>query len=671
MAGASQIQVDCPKCLASIQVPSDRGGTRVECPKCQHSLLVPDSQTAGNSIFDDLFDAPAEAATGTPEPESPQAPPAGSAENRGQESTADTSESTVADSMFDDIDLALEQHQSGDIPPSAPPVIRPPREAPKVPSVSHIEEEIELPESEEQPLPEIPIEDPVPEVSPEPESVADALNLDVELDDSGLTIEDDFSLDEHLKVEELDLNESAENDPFQEGSNEPLRIDGISPTVKADDIYGVKCKVCDTRIHVNIDQAGLTIECPICYSEVLVDLPKTGEENANQPVSNSELRLQPPIDIEKPKLEIPTDVPLDPAKESEPDLDDGGLTLAPLELNAPSDIGLSLETRDLLSPTEPAPQEEQLFDDVDASTGTLKSKSDEAPEKSKRSKKSGKKEKAAEYGSKDYWQSKVTDASVEEDPTPEILLTEFLTPDAVAKWLARNFTSADLIFRTLLAMVMFALTFTMFDIFHDSYNNEDVAYFNKILGTVFPILIGGVSLAVGTLVLFTTCSMVFQNSASGVATTDEWPGFSFSDWLGPLAFFTFSFWLGCLPGGLFGALIALAVESNTWIVVFASFSAFMLSPLLLTSACYTGSAFGVISMDVVKSFRFDQVHWLYYLPYVLALWVAFFLGTMILYLPTFIFSGVGAAIQVFTMLCFASVAGLHAGRIATKLQKRT
>jgi DNA-directed RNA polymerase subunit M/transcription elongation factor TFIIS len=45
------------------------------------------------------------------------------------------------------------------------------------------------------------------------------------------------------------------------------------PAVSYDDVYGISCPVCQTRLHVRPHQAGTTLKCPDCYSTVPVTTP--------------------------------------------------------------------------------------------------------------------------------------------------------------------------------------------------------------------------------------------------------------------------------------------------------------------------------------------------------------------------------------------------------------
>lgn len=618
MTGESEIKVDCPKCLASLKVPTEKGGTRIVCPECKRSLQVPAAQSAGNAIFDDLFDSPSDP------------PEQGEIKTPVSSPEVEAKESPVAfdESAFDNIEAAIDEH----------------RVAEQMALETQSQESVE---SEASP----PAEDPL----------ASLTGADTELESPepsvpGLSIPDEFSLEDHLQTSDLDLTPIAGEDPFDEDSDKPLNIDGISPTIKVDNIIGVKCKVCDTRIHVNVDQSGETIECPMCFSKVEVTIPSSIiGVNHNSPVSpNMQL-----ADNDSGKTESDSRQQM----EKLPEFDDSPLELAPLEPDNPLPSETATKSEDLLKPkyVEPVGESPDQEDDIPV----VETETEEPrPNKKRKTKK-----KTEEYGSKDYWESKVTEVEPDEIDLPEIFTHETLSLKLVVGWIGRAFTSPELIYRTLVAVAMLGFAYTMFDVFHYSYHSEDIGKVYKILGTILPSLVGGCSLIVGLLALFTSCSMVFQISLNGLAKSEDWPGFSFSDWLGPLMLFTFSFWLGCLPGGLLGSFFAITLQQNTWIVVGATLSAFLLAPILYTCVTFNGSAFNVVAKEVFRTFRGDDVSWLYYLPFTLAVWFGFLIGTLIMFIPTFVFSVAGASLQVLAMICFAAISGVHTGRMMHKLQK--
>ena len=449
-----------------------------------------------------------------------------------------------------------------------------------------------------------------------------------------LETQDEFSLEDHLHIPDLEISEGNQ-DPFAVDDSKPLHIDGISPNVKSSEIYGVKCKICETRLHVTIDQAGETVECPECFSPVEVTPPGQNALALMEKHEEDEYRLAEPEEVEAPIPPIP------------------------------AGHGLGTETRDLLAPAYEVPADEVASGSVDLlgssdAEASAPARSTQAQER--------KREVDPEYGSKTYWEAKVKEVEDVGEPVPEILTKEKITPADYVIWIAKTFASPEVILRTLITIGMLGVMYWMASIFHATTTNEEATNVQKITGIVIPIAIGGITSVLGIIGLFTTCSMVFQNSANGLSSRDDWPGFSFSDWLGPIAFFMFSFWLGMMPGGLFGLLMSIVFEMRLLILIGATFSGFLLAPVFLMSACYNGSAFQIFSKDVFETFGTESVQWLMYVPYVFAAWVCFVIGTLILLLPTIIFATMGAGIQVFAMICFAAFTGLFVARHVMQLQ---
>ena len=59
----------------------------------------------------------------------------------------------------------------------------------------------------------------------------------------------------------------------------PIKFDDHDEMYGADDIIGITCNVCDTRIHVRRDQIGGTVECPDCLVQVQIHDPKTRKKH--------------------------------------------------------------------------------------------------------------------------------------------------------------------------------------------------------------------------------------------------------------------------------------------------------------------------------------------------------------------------------------------------------
>ncbi|MEL7496060.1 MAG: hypothetical protein AAFN77_00515 [Planctomycetota bacterium] len=97
--------------------------------------------------------------------------------------------------------------------------------------------------------------------------------------------------------------------------NAPIKLDD-DDTHLHDDVIGVTCSICDTRIHVRQHQIGTEVECPVCFVKVRVYDPKTrkkvwgrgGRTASEERQQESKQRIDsnrpnPTIDIETVKDE--------------------------------------------------------------------------------------------------------------------------------------------------------------------------------------------------------------------------------------------------------------------------------------------------------------------------------------------------------------------------------
>ena len=426
----------------------------------------------------------------------------------------------------------------------------------------------------------------------------------------------------------------------------PLDVgDAAFSETKSSDIYAIVCKVCDSRIQVTLRNEGETIPCPECFTELHVHGPSKADrarmEKANR---DEELALAP---------------------------------AAPRPKQIVDGHGLETETRDLLSPppkdlfSERANSTEENFSESEISRKPSRAKSAEpkpaSDEANEAPKPKAKKKKKVKYGTKEYWNAKVAEAD-DGKKAPEILTREKIGAVDYATWIGKSFRSPDLIVRIFIGTIGLGFAYWMGDIVHGAYaEGAAISSSDKILRGIIPILLGGGALMFSLVMLVTTLSMVFQNSASGVSVQDDWPGFSPSEWFAPVAFFVFSLWLACIPGALLGLMLALMTKMSVFVLLAGSFSAFMLAPPLYFCAGFNGSPVQVFSKKVVETFGTENVNWLSYTPLAFGSWIIFAIGVGIVMLPSFLFAFAGAAIQVAGAIIYASVIGLFCGRYIKRL----
>ena len=626
MSSKPKIQIDCPKCEAALSIPVKKVGQSVVCPKCKRSFRVPS--------FEEL-------SQGESNPPKQKQPEQKQSEQKQPEPSEESPELSLDDldsSLFDNVDQLIEQHKQ-----SAAQTAKANLDS----SSDSRDDSVETEEVDEKESPGV--MDYEEEFSLEthldsPELQLGSASAVAELTEGHSDSEFSTVVDDASKVQphEEEEEENLASLPFEVGDS------AFSSSTSAE-IYAIMCKVCDSRVQVTVRNKGETIDCPECFTKLYVHGPTKADrermEKAKQ--KETEYELAPPAPRPKPVAE---------------------------------GHGLESETRDLLSPpsrdslNEGAASADENLSETGSSNEPVKGRStsgNSAPAKESGNsepvpKSKAKKKKKKKYGSKAYWEAKVAEADVGKK-VPEILTQKQMGPRDYVKWGIKSLRSPDLIARSLIGIVALGFAYWMSDIFHFSMNNSGLKYHERVTGVAFPILLGGAALLVAVMMLATTLSLVFQNSASGVSFQEEWPGFSLSDWWGPVTFFLFSFWLASIPGAFVGLMLALATDLNVFVLLVGSLSAFLLAPPLYMSACYNGSPFQVFSKEVVKTFSTDNVDWLRFTPLAVGAWLVFAAGVGIVILPWFVFAFLGAAIQVVALGIYASVIGLFCGRYVTRL----
>lgn len=67
--------------------------------------------------------------------------------------------------------------------------------------------------------------------------------------------------------------------PSTEDPTAPIKLDDQEDMYGADNVIGITCHVCDTRIHVKKEQIGTQVECPDCFVQVPIHDPKTRKKH--------------------------------------------------------------------------------------------------------------------------------------------------------------------------------------------------------------------------------------------------------------------------------------------------------------------------------------------------------------------------------------------------------
>jgi hypothetical protein len=245
-----------------------------------------------------------------------------------------------------------------------------------------------------------------------------------------------------------------------------------------------------------------------------------------------------------------------------------------------------------------------------------------------------------------------------------------ITTFAILKvWFKRMGTNTELILRTALAVVFLALAYIMLDVVSAVIADPNTEFANKFVAAAMPVIGGLLCLVIATLTLSIALAIVLRDSAAGNCEMDQWPGFGPSEWFGSFAFVAFSLWVASLPGLILGNIGWAMTDRVDVMLILTFISMFLLGPVCLISALYNESVVNVVAPEILKSFSRDPVGWTATYKWIGITLGIFLLGTLILYIPVFIFSIIGAIIHAFAIIAFALVVGLQAGRIIDDIQR--
>ena len=418
-----------------------------------------------------------------------------------------------------------------------------------------------------------------------------------------------------------------------------------------DDVFAIKCPVCDTHVQVSPDQIDATIECPDCTSQVLVKRPVTTrktnprwkqyEPERSQIRQDEELNLGDPI--ERPKIDFDVD---------------------------PS-FGLEPVTADLLAP-------KPVADDVDGSPAENDSGqaspqspnpanpfSQAIPEKSQRERLQTGRRKQLDLKNSSFKpdegggsESKSGQPNIHQAPGfPEFDQRALLA--AVKDMLL----SPGLIWRAVVAWLLMGVGWAIMLEFSNSFTNSAKSgapgLGDWVLHVFSSFLLGGLPLIAGTLLLWFICGYVFRDSASGHRQVTKWGVSGSSELFSTILVFAFSFLISGLPLLFVPFLVA-------------PFRFFAAPPLLL-SAWFNHNPFAIVSVDAFQTVKQDANQWKSFYTFVLQLAVLSLIAGLLLMIRVFlllwIFSLAGMALLVPITIAFAAVTGWHCGRIIQSLEK--
>lgn len=469
-----------------------------------------------------------------------------------------------------------------------------------------------------------------------------------------------------------DVNPLEGDDPFKVDPDAPLKIDGIDDIFGHADVYGFRCKICETRIHVRPDQAGTHVECPECYSQLLVEPPpknpkpaqlwvKEGRDKKPKTESDEdELKLSDPID--RPKVEIDESFGLEaPSKD----------LLAPKPKSIPpsgEDYGLEIieDDEDAPIPSQPNSHEKVAQEPVlPKSKKSSAGPGAQAPQKSRRERyEESQRRLAAEEAGVTYDPEDSSDLSDETD-FPEV---EFGSLLGAAFDMVKT---PGVICRVSIAITLMCFgAIAMESIYPAStppaVDGEGGTMTERLLQSGSWMVVGAVPYLLGLLMLWFTCGYIFRDAALGHRNVESWKNAGTSELSATFLIFSFGFFIGGLPA-LFVIWLAMPLSV-------------LLGPLFLLGAWYDRSPFSIISVDAFKNFTKET--WLWGAFYRFMAFLAFlgFVGGLMFkvrgiegfpFAASVILTVLAVLISVAVTLIFAAVCGWHCGRVVEGLRDPT
>ncbi len=514
--------------------------------------------------------------------------------------------------------------------------------------------------------------------------------------------------------------------PFEVDPDAPIKVDGIGDLYSHADVYGIKCMVCDTRIHVRPDQIDTHIECPECFSRILVTPPTAdkptqrwvkeghGRFTKTEDESDDELRLSAPV--ERPKIDdinlayglepvtddllapkpksTELDAPLKPADEpklpplleilddepvrqnrktTETNLDSPALEDLDLDSELPSLEDLEVDPKPRSgSPSAAKPAPIANVASRQPASGSAKSKEtaresarETAREKSRRElyEESQRRQQAAEVGTP----FKFSDEEAEVKDYPEFDFGSLL--NAVKTMLQ----SPGIIPRAAIAIVLMCLGTILMQSIWPSYvpttaagsEAEAPTFFDKLVQWLMWATVGGVPYFAGLGMLWFTAGYLFRDAALGQRQVLSWRNSGTAEIKATFLLFAFGFFIGGLPMPPVGIFMILILPMR-----------FLLGSLFLVSAWHSQSAFSIVSVDAFKNLTKQMSLWTRYYVFVGVLAAgAFVIGVMfwmryfIPFFPlTIIVSVIAVILMAVVTLAFAAVCGWHCGRVAEGLE---
>ena len=442
---------------------------------------------------------------------------------------------------------------------------------------------------------------------------------------------------------------------------------------EADPIFGVKCKICDTRVHVRESKIGSNVECPMCFTQIPVKEPLGGRKAkktaANKTASKNAAKKETTVasnsDDGTFKLSDEFDrPPVDYSLEE-------GYGLSPVEndlLSAPIDLtDAELDEDDLIEAEVAVEQQIQPKDAVQEKPASRSKKAKESRRQRLERRENETPRKKPTVPTKPVKPDEPEGTPVRSDVDVDGE-GEYVTWALIRSWLTPMPKNMELVLRTALGTMFLSLAYLMFGILSGIVADGSLEWGDKFVRGVLPGIGGALCLGVATLTLAIVFAVLFRVAASDNRAMDQWIGFEFSEWIGSFAFVAFAGWLASIPGLIVGNIGWALTDSISTMYLCTVVSVFLLAPPLYIAALFNNSVMNIFSIEVYKTIASDWVSWFQTYKFVGLALLIFFVGYGILCIPFFLVAFIGGALHVLALIVFAIVVGLQAQRVIVGIQ---
>ncbi|MEM7785343.1 MAG: hypothetical protein AAF623_18495, partial [Planctomycetota bacterium] len=376
-----------------------------------------------------------------------------------------------------------------------------------------------------------------------------------------------------------------------------IRVDGLEDLYGDDAVYGIECRVCETRIHVRPSQVGDYVKCPVCFTKVLVTdphgkadaSPKSGfkkvslsddDEIKLAPLADDDLTLAPPVDLPdyhhlsefqpketkpKPDKELPEPLPPlelidEPANQPEPKV---------LDVNHDYDLhviaeevpGIELEPEEI--PLENPKHKNENPDPPGSGeiAGTTLSRSAKLRRETKR--KDGPKDRRPPRKRSRSRREKYEEAKKRAEPHSQDRAFEFELGDTqktisnypvfrmdgiagIGFEALKMIADPNVLGRAFLATVFLSIGTVATYVYSGEpivAEGEDVNFWQDLTRWFKQGFFGGTPYLVGLLILWHTASYLFREAARGQRRVSEWFRGGWNSIVSTFAIFSFSYFL--------------------------------------------------------------------------------------------------------------------------------